>query len=260
VQTVANARFFVKADRFEELLKVAERSTAYLEQALKAAEVEPPSLERARLLTALALHVGTARSPRDTEAGEKYARAAVEVAEKLDAPTELSAALGALDYMCFLRARWRDRVEVSQQRLRVSRDPRLSDLREQAMALIDAGNALSNVGEYAEALPNLVEAERLAAEGQMVELEKEALTTWTDILFRLDRWDEVLQLDDRLRDMQRRYPLEKIGASCYSISVVASVHALRGEAELATRGREEAQAIMTSVSGPPENWSRFEHH
>jgi len=257
---IADLRFRVDPESYKRWLVQAEASADYLQEALKAAEGEPPSAQRAEVLNALAIHVGWARVQRDTEAAERYARAAVEVAEQLDAPTVLCNALGTLDTVLFLRAKWRERIGFSERRLRVSRDPRVVDVRQRADALIEAAHALTCVGDYEQALPHVVEAARLAAEHQLVELERTALSDRTDNLFRLDRWDEVLELDERLRDMQQRYPVEKIGPSCYSIAVESSVHALRGEADLALRGREEARGIMISISGQPEHWNRLMHY
>ena len=58
----------------------------------------------------------------------------------------------------------------------------------------------------------------------------------------------------------RRYPQERIGPSCYHVAAMASIHAYRGEREAASAQREEAQAVMTSISGPVERWNRFQHY
>jgi predicted ATPase/class 3 adenylate cyclase len=260
VQTVADLRFRVEASQFGKLAAVAESSSAHLEAALRKAEIEPPSVERVRLLTRLSNHVRWVRVPADLELAEQYSRAAVEMAEKLDAPAELSAALGTLDTLYYFRGLWRERVQIALRRLAIRQDPRSGDKRERVIALIDSAHALMCVGEYAQALANVLEAESLAGQIQAVDLEKEALSEMTHSLFRLDRWDEILELDEKLRDLQRRYPLERIGPSCYYISVMASVHALRGELDQAAIQREEANAIMTTMSGPSERWNRTQHY
>jgi hypothetical protein len=79
-------------------------------------------------------------------------------------------------------------------------------------------------------------------------------------LLRLDRWDDTLDLDAKSRDMQQRHPRERIGASCYAIAAIASIHALRGELELARQQRKEADDIMTAIAGPSENWGRVSHY
>jgi len=50
-------------------------------------------------------------------------------------------------------------------------------------------------------------------------MEKYALDERTHCLFRLDRWDEILNLGEKMRDMQQRYPREQIGASCQTIAM-----------------------------------------
>jgi ATP/maltotriose-dependent transcriptional regulator MalT len=142
----------------------------------------------------------------------------------------------------------------------ISGESRFRDLQERAVALLDVGDALTCVGEYAQAIPYILEGEALAAQLQAVELEKTALYQRLQCLVRLDRWEEGLQLDARMRDMQRRYPREHIGPSCASIALFASIHALRGELDLAVRGREEANAIMTAVAGTFEDWTRVQHY
>jgi predicted ATPase/class 3 adenylate cyclase len=260
VQTVVNLKWCVDSAQFETLVEVAAASSASLEAAMKLAESEPPSLEVVRLLTTLSTHAGYIRIPMDWDLAEKYARTAVEMAEKLDAPVELSTALATLAHVYFWRGLWRERVQVSLQRLALSRDPRFSDMQERISALIDAGHALTGVGEYSQAIPNLLEAESLASQMLSVSLEKAALDERIHSLFRLDRWDEILYLHEKSRDMQQRYPLEQIGVSCYAIAVIASIHALRGEFDLAVIQREEARAIMTAAGGPSEHWGRAPHY
>ena len=60
--------------------------------------------------------------------------------------------------------------------------------------------------------------------------------------------------------MQQRYPPEQIGVSCYAIAVIASIHALRGEYDVAVIQREEARAIMIAAAGPSEDWGRAQHY
>jgi predicted ATPase/DNA-binding SARP family transcriptional activator len=260
VLTVADLKWRVDSTQYAALLKVAAASNADLVTALELVAGEPPSLEQARLLTTLSVHAAYAGAPADLDPAEHYARAAVEMAEKLGAPVEISTALGALADAYYFRGLLRERLEVSRRRLLISREPGFGDMRERIWALINAGHALKGVGEYAEALPHLLEAEGLAGHMQAVDLEKEALDLRIDALFWLDRWDEILGLDGKLREMQQRYPAEHIGVSCYQIAMIASIHGLRGEMELAISGREEANAIMTAHAGPSENWDRVQHY
>ena len=260
VQTVVELNMRIDADRSKPLVEVAAASSASLDAALKASVSEPPSLEKVRLLTTLSTNAQYVRVPVDWDLAEQYARSALEMAEKLDAALALSTALGTLAELYFNRGLWRELVQVCLQRLALSRDARFSDMHERVSALIDTGQALIRVGEYAQAIPFLLEGESLAGHMQDVLFEKYALNERTHCLFRLDRWDEILNLDEKLRDMQQRYPREQIGASCQTIARIASIHAMRGDLDLAVIQRKEAQAIMTAISGSFDHWVRTEHY
>ena len=260
LQTLTFLKMRIDADRFKPLVEVAAASNASLEAALKASENEPPSLEKVRLLTILSTYAQYDRVPVDWDLAEGYARRALEMAGKLDAALALSTALGTLGELDFNRGLWRELVQVCLQRLALSRDARFTDMRERVSAVIDAGQALVRVGEYAEAIPYLLEGESFAGQIQDALMEKYALDERTHCLFRLDRWDEILNLDEKIRDMQQRYPREQIGASCQTIAMIASIHAMRGEMDQAVTQRNEAQAIMTAISGSFEHWVRTEHY
>ncbi len=258
--TVANLKWHVDADQYDALVQVAAASNASLVAALGQLKNEPPSLEQARLLTTLALHAADISVPPDPDLAEMYARAAFDMAEKLDSPVDMSSALGAQADVHYWRDQPRERLEVQKRRVRIGRDPRFGDLRERAMALLEAGNAHMNVGEYPEALPILQEAQRVSRQMQAIDLEKTALDQIIQALRDLDRWDEALALDGTMRKMVEHYPVEHIGVSCYEIGQIASIHALRGEMDLAVRGRQEANAIMTASTGPFERWDRVQHY
>jgi predicted ATPase/class 3 adenylate cyclase len=260
LQTVTFLKMRIDADRFKPLVEVALASNASLEAALKVAENEPPSLEKVRLLTILSTYAQYDRVPVDWDLAEGYARRAMEMAGKMDAALALSMALGTLGELYFNRGLWRELVQVCLQRLALSRDPRFNNLQERLPALIDTAQALTRLGEYAQAIPYLLEGESLAGQMQDVLMEKYALDERIHCLFRLDRWDEILNLDEKMRDMQQRYPREQIGASCQMIAFIASIHAMGGDLDLAVIQRNEAQAIMTAVSGSFEHWVRTEHY
>jgi tetratricopeptide (TPR) repeat protein len=257
---VAQLKFRIDADRFNALVEVAASSSASLEAALKASENEPPSLEKVRLLRTLSFHAMYVRVPVDWDLAEGYARRALEMAERMDSALALFTALGTFTELYFHRGRWRKLVQVCLQRLALSRDPQFSDKQERLPALIDTGQALVRVGEYAQAIPYLLEGESLAGQMQDALMENYALDERIHCFFRLDRWDEILNLDEKMRDMQQRYPREQIGASCRMIAFIASIHAMRGERELAVIRREEAGAIMTEITGPFEKWNRIQHY
>ena len=168
VDIVAQLKFRIDADRFNALVEVAASSSASLEAALKASENEPSSLEKVRLLRTLSFHAMYVRVPVDWDLAEGYARRALEMAEKLDSALALSTALGTFTELYFHRGRWRELVQVCLQRLALSRDPQFSDKQERLPALIDTGQALVRVGEYAQAIPYLLEGESLPVKCRML--------------------------------------------------------------------------------------------
>jgi hypothetical protein len=184
------------------------------------------------------------------------------MAENLDDPAILSAALGALSSVYGGRGRFRERVEVSLRRLELSRDPRFGDEYERVNALLDTGRALVRIGEYARAVDFLVEAESLASQIQAVKQQVMALRYQAQSWYQLDRWAEVLVLEEKRRDLEERYAnfLERSGPVCFHIALSASVHALQGDTEKALALRDESKMIMTAVEGPPEMWGRSNHY
>jgi len=260
LHAVMYLKWGVDSQQFKSLGEIAAASSNQLEAALKAVENEPPSLEKVRLLTELSSYAGYIRIPVDLDLAERYGHAAVEMAEKLEATVELSKALGTLTNLYFWRGLWREHLQVSRRRLAISRESHFNDMQERILVLIECGASLERVGEYTEAISNLLEAESLAGQIQAVDLEFAALEERTRCLFRLDRWDEILNLEERSRDMQRRYPIEQLGVSCYRIAVNASIHAMRGEMDLAVTQRNESDAIMTAISGSSDQWGREQHY
>jgi len=145
---------------------------------------------------------------------------------------------------------------MSEQRLAICRQPEFSDLRETLEALRGLGTALMYVGEYAQALPYLAEAEGLATQVQAIDQIANVLTVQAQCLFRTDRWDEVLALEEKWRDLERRHTRERVGATCFLVALSASVHALRGDTDRANTYAQESYDFMVSISGKPEQWQR----
>lgn len=238
---------------------------AGLQTALKWIAGERPHPESARLLTTMAnyaywgtfaLYGEISSSPMS---GEAYARAAVQIAEQLDAPIEQSAALEALANCYSTQGMLREGAQIVAQRLALSGDPRLTDRRERINILSQAGSALCAVGDFAQALSHLLEAERLADEirdwGQVIY----TLNKQIQCYFGLDRWDEILQIEDKRLVLEARYGRDRIGRMCFQCGVSAYVHGWRGEMELARAHREEAYTMM-AASISPENWLPIHHY
>jgi hypothetical protein len=152
-------------------------------------------------------------------------------------------------------------VDVCLRRLDLSRDPRFTDYRERVNVSYQLGRALLTVGEYEAALIHAAEAERLSAAIQDVATQVNAMTLQSQCLFPLDRWDDLLAMDERLRDIQARNSFERLGiAMCLHTALVSAIKTLRGDREQADVLREEAYTIMTKIGGPPERWVRNQHY
>ena len=76
--------------------------------------------------------------------------------------------------------------------------------------------------------------------------------------FRLDRWNKVLEIDEKWRALEQHYPnfAERVGPTCFLISLSASVYALRGDSEQGEALHNEAVATMVANDGPAEGWER----
>jgi tetratricopeptide (TPR) repeat protein len=252
IDAVVNMAWFADRQRFEATSQVSRES------GLKLAEGEPPHLEIVHFLSTLSREAWLVRVPADWDAAERYAQAGVDMAENLDDPANLSAALGALASVYGGRGRFRERVQVALRRLELSRDPRFGDVYERVNALLDTGKALVHVGEYTRAMDYLVEAESLASQIQAVKQQVHALRYQAQCWYRLDRWGEVLETEEKRRGLEERYAnfLERSGPVCFHIALSAGVHALHGDTEEAFALRDESQTIMTAIDGPPEKWGR----
>jgi tetratricopeptide (TPR) repeat protein len=252
IDAVINMAWFADRQRFEATSHVSRES------GLKLAEGEPPHAEIVQLLLTLSREARLVPVPADWDTAERYARAALDMAETLDDPANLSAALGALASVYGGRGRFRERVQVALRRLELSSDPRFGDVYERANALLDTGKALVHIGEYTQAMDYLVEAESLAGQIQAVKRQVHALRYQAQYWYRLDRWGEVLETEEKRRGLEERYAnfLERSGPVCFHIALSASVHALHGDTEEALALRDESQAIMTAIDGPPEKWGR----
>jgi tetratricopeptide (TPR) repeat protein len=178
------------------------------------------------------------------------------MAGELDSLVDRSLAYGALGNVLDGRSRLRDHLQVAERRLAICRLPEFSDTREQIEALRALGSALMNVGEYAEALPHLDEAVALAIRVRATDQIVNSLGIQAQCLFRLDRWDEVLAVEDRWRELERRHTREQVGPTCFFVALSASVHARRGELDRASSYAKESFDFMVSVSGQLEHWQR----
>jgi tetratricopeptide (TPR) repeat protein len=196
----------------------------------------------------------------DWDTAERCARQALALAESLDLPDARSAALGALGGVLYSRGQLRPRVEAALQRLALSRDARLTDVRERLNSLIHAGAALAEVGDYTHAIDHLQTAEREAAAVKAVMPQVYALRLQVQCWFSLDRWEAMLGAVEQIRALARQHSTQVTGPICFELALAAAVYRFRGRADLAPALLQESYAIMESIGGPPETWVRQQHY
>ena len=194
--------------------------------------------------------------PPDWERAQRFAQSAVDMAEQLAVPVVLSRALGALGNVLDGQSLLRDHLQVALRRLEISTDPRVENPIERIDAISGAGMALMYVGEYDQAIPYLREAETLALKAASVGQQTAAIGLQSQCAFRLDRWDEVIALEDKWRDLERRFPRQRVGPTCFSAAMSGAVQALRGDFEKSRAYGKESVDFMVSMSGSPEIWQR----
>ena len=249
-------------EQYEAMSETKAASQDYLESSLILTEAEPPQLERVLVLTALAdIDRGT-RLPSALDRAERYAQAAVDLAEQLDVPEELADSLEALANVYFERGRLPAQLAVSRRRLALSRDPRFGNLRKRIGIFNSLSDALIPVGEYAQAITYSIEAERLAAQIPALGPPFWTLSIQALCWLRLDRWDELLEVDKKRQDLEKRYSREQFGgAYCMELAVAAAGLALQGDFDQARVLREQAYDYMVQGSGgSTENWGRTQYY
>ncbi len=224
---------------------------------------EPPHPEAVRLLATLADDARGVQSGQDWAAAERYAQDAVVMAERLDAPEELAVALAALETVYGVAGLLRQRTALALRSVTLSRDPRFHNQQERCRLLNEAGNALLLVGEYSQALSYLAEAEALADRIRDVTRQVYTLGLQAQCFFGLDRWDEMLQIEDKRRALEERYGHERVGIMCFYCGLSANVAALRGDFVSARHYRDIAYNNMVSFwGGSPESakWPGAGHY
>lgn len=256
IQIAVGAKWSVNAATYRQVGEIRKESRASLEESLDTMTRQPPHSETVHLLAALSIDAWRNQTPPDWDAAQRYAQGAVEMAEQLDDAVTLSKALGTMAGVLDGRSLLREHLQVALRRLEISREPRFNDTAESLDALRGMGVALMYVGEYEQAIPYLAEAESLSVRVQAPDQQVNAIGIQSQCLFRLDRWDELLALEERWRDLERRYTRERIGETCFFAALSASVHALRGDTGRASEYAKESYDYMVSVAGEPEHWQR----
>ena len=73
------------------------------------------------------------------------------------------------------------------------------------------GVALMYIGEYEPAIPYLDKAQAMAVNVRAPDQIANAVGIKAQTLFRLDRWDEVLEIEKDWRDLEMEYARERVG-------------------------------------------------
>jgi tetratricopeptide (TPR) repeat protein len=264
LQRVTYMRWNVDYEQFEAMSDIAAASQDHLESSLILSETEPPQLERVRVLTALANIDHGTRLPSALDAAERYAQAAVELAEQLDALEELVDSLNALASVYFERGQSAAQLAVSRRLLALSRDPRFGNvnIRKRILTLYRLSNAMIPVGQYTQAIAYLVEAEHLVAQNPALQPPPWTLVGQALCWLRLDRWDELSKVHKKRQDLEKRYSREQFGGSyCMELAVVAAGLALQGDFDQARVLREQAYDFMVQGDGvSTESWGRTQYY
>ncbi|UCH60395.1 MAG: AAA family ATPase [Anaerolineales bacterium] len=211
VEVVSELKWSVGLEYLQQVNQSRLTSRDYLEQSLAFLESEPPHLETVQVLAALSRDAWRIQEPADWEAAQRFAQSAVEMAKQLDDPVILSQALGALATVLDGRSLLREHLQITQERLEICGKPGFDNQAERIEALRSTGAAWMYVGEYEQARPFLQEAEKQAVETKLIEQQANALGLQAQCCFRLDRWDEVLTLENKWRELERRYSRERVG-------------------------------------------------
>ena len=213
IEAISITTWTVRIEEQDQAVSSSLVSRTSLEAALQRLVAQTPRAETVHLLRTLSYDAWRNRLPPDYEVAELHARVALEVAERLGDPTEISGALGSLANVHLARSLLREHLRVAQQRLEISAGAGFDDPAERVDSLRSAGGALMYVGEYDEALTYLEEAGQLAASIHAVAQQFNVLCLQAQCRLRLDQWNEVLGLEVDWRELVQRYSRERIGVT-----------------------------------------------
>jgi tetratricopeptide (TPR) repeat protein len=211
VQAVTDLKWSVSLENLRQADEARQNSVAALGAVLEEMQSAEPHIEVVRALCALSIDAWRIQEPPDWDLAQEYAEVAVDMAAALDSPVDLSQALGALESVLDGRSRLREHLEIAEQRLEICRDPKFSDPRELLDALRGLGAAHMYVGEYDIALPYLEEAEEMASRLQAIDQMANALGLQAQCAYRSDKWDDVLALESKWRELEIQYTRERVG-------------------------------------------------
>jgi class 3 adenylate cyclase/tetratricopeptide (TPR) repeat protein len=211
VQVATDAKWSVDAETYAQVSRISQESLTSLGESLQVMEGAPPHSETVLLLTALSVEAWRNESPANWDAAQDYAQSAVDMAGLLDDPVLLSRSMGALANVLDGRSLLQEHLKIAMRRLEISQDPSFSDPRERIDILRGAGLALMYVGQYRQAQPYLKEAADFATRVQATDQIANTLGIQAQCLFREDRWDDVLAIEEKWRDLELRHTRERVG-------------------------------------------------
>jgi class 3 adenylate cyclase/predicted ATPase len=211
VEIATEAKWSVDAQTYLQVSEISKMSHLSLQDTLQVMEGEPPHPETVSLLVALSTDAWRVQTPSDWESAQRYAEKAVEMSDQLDDKELLSLALGALATSLDGQSLLREHLKITQRRVEISENGYQISEHERIDAKRGVGLAFMYVGEYTKALPYLEEAEAMAVNVRAPDQMANALGITAQCLFRLDRWDEVLEVEKRWRDLDLRFTRERVG-------------------------------------------------
>ena len=256
VQIATDAKWSMDNESYQRISETRMESRTSLEENLRAAEGAAPDAESVQLLIALSMDAWRNQEPPDWETAQRFAQAAVDMADQIAEPVLCSQALGAMASVLDGRSQLREHLAVALKRLEISREARFDDPRENIDVLRGVGAAMMYVGEYEQALPYLADAEALSARVQAPDQQVNAIGIQSQCFYRSDRWDDVLAAEEKWRGLERRYSRARVGETCYYVALCSAVHALRGDTDRAGTYAQESFDYMLTMSGQPDDWQR----
>jgi class 3 adenylate cyclase len=216
---------------------------AEIEDGLRHADAAGALALRARLLIARALVVW--RFERDLapqEAALPTADEALAIAEELDAPLIISAALDARSTLLAALRRYREATATGERRMALI--PRIPSREEQMDICAAAARNRTVLGDFAGAVSAADLADELVA-GSDPRWVAWPARTRVEALFYWDRWDEAMEAHERFLEVFRRgRPTRRTGVPGLVGGVAAAIHLLRGQ-------RDEADVIERRIGRVP---------
>lgn len=211
VEIATEAKWSVDAETYKLVSEVSKKSQSSLHKSLRMIRDNKPHPETVKMLVALSTDAWRVQTPVDWKKAQRYADEAVKIADELESQELLSLALGALATALDGQSLLREHLQVAQRRVGISEQNQEISSRERIDALRGMGAAFLYVGEYENALPYLESAESLAVEVKAPDQIANAVGLMAQCYFRMDRWDEVIEVEGRWRDLDMRYTRERVG-------------------------------------------------